>query len=91
MSMNGCWSPVTTVMRFLKSSMVSSTSGWAGGSIGPVIEGKKLVSLDGTMVEIVTLSLRVSLAAVLISGVVGLPLGALLAVSRFQDDHDSLI
>ncbi len=38
---------------------------------------------DADLVEIIGLSLRVSLAAVLISAVIGLPLGALLAVARF--------
>ena len=40
--------------------------------------------LDARLVEIVTLSLEVSLAAVLIAAVVGLPLGAALAVERFR-------
>jgi tungstate transport system permease protein len=40
--------------------------------------------LDAKLVEIVTLSLEVSLAAVLIAAVVGLPLGAALAVERFR-------
>ncbi len=35
------------------------------------------------LVEIVLLSLRVSLTAVLIAGLIGMPLGALLAVARF--------
>jgi tungstate transport system permease protein len=39
--------------------------------------------LDPALVEIVLLSLRVSLSAVLIAAVIGLPLGATLAVSRF--------
>ncbi len=42
-----------------------------------------LIALDPTMLEIVGLSLRVSLTAVLIAAVIGMPLGALLAVSRF--------
>lgn len=40
--------------------------------------------LDAKLVEIVTLSLEVSLAAVVIAAVVGLPLGAALAVERFR-------
>jgi len=42
-----------------------------------------LAGFDRGLVEIVGLSLQVSLGAVLISGAVGLPLGALLAISRF--------
>jgi tungstate transport system permease protein len=40
--------------------------------------------LDARLLEIVALSLRVSLTAVAIAAVLGLPLGALLAVSRFR-------
>lgn len=40
--------------------------------------------LDAKLVEIVALSLEVSLAAVVIAAVVGLPLGAALAVERFR-------
>lgn len=43
-----------------------------------------LVRLDPALMEIIGLSLRVSLTAVLISGLVGLPLGAVLGVSRFR-------
>ena len=42
-----------------------------------------LAGFDGSLVEIVALSLQVSLGAVIISGAIGLPLGALLAISRF--------
>ena len=42
-----------------------------------------IVGLDADLVEIIGLSLRVSLSAVLISALIGLPLGALLAVARF--------
>jgi len=42
-----------------------------------------VVAADPRLVEIVLLSLQVSLSAVLIASVVGLPLGATLAVSRF--------
>jgi tungstate transport system permease protein len=38
---------------------------------------------NADLVEIVLLSLRVSLTAVLIAGLIGMPLGALLAVARF--------
>jgi len=42
-----------------------------------------LVSLDADLLEIVALSLWVSLSAVLMATIVGVPLGAALAVSRF--------
>lgn len=42
-----------------------------------------VLSLDADLIEIVGLSLRVSLLAVAIAGLIGLPLGALLAVARF--------
>ena len=42
-----------------------------------------IVSLDADMLEIVALSLRVTLSAVLIACVIGLPLGAFLAIGRF--------
>jgi tungstate transport system permease protein len=44
---------------------------------------KLLVSLDPALAEIVSLSLRVTLSAVLIACLVGLPLGAALALARF--------
>lgn len=42
-----------------------------------------VLSFDADLIEIVGLSLRVSLVAVGIAGLLGLPLGALLAVARF--------
>ena len=52
-----------------------------GGAFG---EAFRLISgLDGDLLEIVGLSLRVSLSAVLIAALVGLPLGAAVAVLRF--------
>src|SRR5437867_11751431 len=42
-----------------------------------------LVRLDPKLVEIVLLSVRVSLSAVAISALLGLPVGAAIAVSRF--------
>jgi tungstate transport system permease protein len=42
-----------------------------------------LVALDSKLVEIVLLSLRVSLSAVAIAAAIGLPLGAWIAVARF--------
>jgi ABC-type tungstate transport system substrate-binding protein/ABC-type multidrug transport system ATPase subunit len=43
-----------------------------------------LLRFDPALMEIIGLSLRVSLTAVLISGLIGLPLGAILGVSRFR-------
>jgi len=43
-----------------------------------------LTGLDSKLVEIVLLSLRVSLSAVAIAALLGLPLGAAIAVSRFS-------
>ncbi len=42
-----------------------------------------IVNADADLVEIIALSLRVSLAAVLVSALIGFPLGALTAVTRF--------
>jgi tungstate transport system permease protein len=42
-----------------------------------------IVGVDTTLMSIVTLSLGVSLIAVLIAAVIGLPVGALLAITRF--------
>jgi tungstate transport system permease protein len=44
-------------------------------------------TLDPDLSEIVLLSLRVSLTAVLIAGVIGLPLGAAVALLRFPGRH----
>lgn len=43
-----------------------------------------IAAADATLVDIVSLSLRVSLTAVLAACAVGLPLGAALAISRFR-------
>ena len=42
-----------------------------------------IISLDPQFMQIVGLSLRVTLTAVLLAALIGLPLGALLAVTRF--------
>jgi len=44
---------------------------------------RMIVTLDAAFVQVVVLSLRVTLTAVLLAALVGLPLGALLALSRF--------
>ena len=43
-----------------------------------------IVSLDADLYEIVILSLRVTLTAVVIASLIGIPLGAWLAVNRFR-------
>ncbi len=48
-------------------------------------------ALDAKLVEIVTLSLEVSLAAVVIAAVVGFPLGAALAVGRFRGRQSIIV
>ena len=45
--------------------------------------GHLIVSADATLISIVTLSVKVSFAAVLIAAVIGLLAGAILAISRF--------
>jgi tungstate transport system permease protein len=56
------------------------------------VDAWHLVSaFDPRLGEIVTLSLRVSLAAVAISCVLGLPLGALIAVSRFPARRTTIV
>ena len=45
--------------------------------------GRMITRLDATLVEIVVLSLQVSLTAVLVASALGLPLGAAIAVGRF--------
>src|SRR5688572_15511492 len=45
--------------------------------------GRLIVGLDPKLAEIVLLSVRVSLTAVLLASVLGLPLGAAIAVGRF--------
>ena len=45
--------------------------------------GTLIAGFDAKLVEIVLLSLRISLVAVAIACVIGLPLGAAIAVNRF--------
>ena len=59
---------------------------------GAMVEAWRLVaSLDPRLGDIVGLSLRVSLSAVAIAGAVGLPLGALIAVSRFPARRTTIV
>ena len=50
--------------------------------------GRLMVALDPKLVEIVALSLKVSLSAVVLATALGLPLGAAIAVSRFPRAAD---
>ncbi len=45
--------------------------------------GAMIIGLDPKLIEIVLLSVRVSLVAVVIASIIGLPLGAAIAVGRF--------
>ena len=47
------------------------------------VAGAMIFNLDPRLIEIVLLSVRVSLSAVVIATVIGLPLGAAIAVNRF--------
>ena len=47
-----------------------------------------LIGLDAKLIEIVLLSLRVSLAAVAIAALVGLPLGAAIAMVALVTKHE---
>src|SRR5262245_31908292 len=46
--------------------------------------GRLIAGLDSKLAEIVLLSLRVSLTAVILASLIGLPLGAAIAVGRFR-------
>ena len=59
---------------------------------GALVEAWRLVaSLDPRLGDIVGLSLRVSLTAVAIASAIGLPLGALIAVSRFPARRTTIV
>jgi tungstate transport system permease protein len=59
---------------------------------GAMVEAWRMVaSLDPRLGDIVGLSLRVSLSAVAIASAVGLPLGALIAVSRFPARRTTIV
>jgi len=47
------------------------------------VAGAMIFGLDAKLIEIVLLSVRVSLVAVVIASIIGLPLGAAIAVGRF--------
>jgi tungstate transport system permease protein len=50
-----------------------------------------MLNLDAELLRIIGLSLRVSLTAVVIGSVIGLPLGALLALSRFPGRNACIV
>jgi tungstate transport system permease protein len=53
--------------------------------------GTLIAGFDAKLVEIVLLSLRISLVAVAIACVIGLPLGAAIAVNRFAGRHALIV
>jgi tungstate transport system permease protein len=66
------------------------------GSMGEIFDsllgaGALIVSGDPTLGEIVLLSLKVSLSAVVLATLLGLPLGAAIAVGRFPGRHGIVI
>jgi tungstate transport system permease protein len=50
-----------------------------------------IAALDPKLIQIVSLSLRVSLAAVLLGCVIGLPIGAAIAVNEFRGRHALIV
>jgi len=53
--------------------------------VSGIVDAARLIrTLDPALLEIITLSLQVSLSAVAIAALIGLPLGALLAITRFR-------
>jgi len=53
--------------------------------------GRLIASLDSELTAIVWLSLRVSLSAVLLASLIGLPLGAAIAVGRFPGRRAAIV
>jgi tungstate transport system permease protein len=51
---------------------------------GTLEAGRLIIGLDADLLEIIFLSLQVTISAVAIASVIGLPLGAWLAVNRFR-------
>lgn len=51
---------------------------------GAYAAGKLIVTFDPDLMEIIALSLQVTISAVIIASAIGLPLGAWLAVNRFR-------
>ena len=60
-----------------------------GGAIALALQ--LMISGDATFIEIIALSLRVSLTAMVFACLIGLPLGALLAISRFPGHSAVLV
>lgn len=52
---------------------------------------KLIAGADPDLIEIVLLSLRVSLTAVMLASAIGLPLGAMIAVSHFVGRHTAIV
>jgi tungstate transport system permease protein len=72
--------------------MIPLSRGGGTGLFAAIAEGLRLVAtLDLRLWEIVALSLAVSLSAVALATVLGLPLGAALAVWRFPGRHAVIV
>ncbi len=56
-----------------------------------ILSVQMMLRLDPELVQIVGLSLRVSLTAVLLGSIIGLPLGALLALTRFPGRNACIV
>ncbi|MDI6745532.1 MAG: ABC transporter permease [Rhodocyclaceae bacterium] len=56
-----------------------------------MLAGELVASGDARLASIVTLSLQVSLSATLLACLIGMPLGALLAVGRFPGRHTLIV
>jgi tungstate transport system permease protein len=63
---------------------LSASNEWSGLGSAFLEAGRLVTRLDPDLLEIVVLSLQVSLTAVLIAALAGLPLGAAIAVERFR-------
>ncbi|MBO0344654.1 ABC transporter permease [Roseibium sp. CAU 1637] len=55
------------------------------------LAGRLIAAADPALVEIVLLSIQVTLSALVVSALIGLPLGATLAISRFPGRHGLVI
>src|SRR5687767_15739154 len=72
--------------------MITLSPGGGTGLLAAIAEGLRLVAtLDVRLWEIVALSLAVSLSAVVLATVLGLPLGGALAVGRFPGRHAVIV
>src|SRR5689334_2979409 len=79
-------SPLTAVRAVLECGGFGAIMRAAMGDFAEAFHtaGRLIIARDPTLVAIVLLSLRVSLGAVSLAALIGLPLGALLALARFR-------